>query len=141
MSKNYNMKKFLFITVLLSVFSFLLSPMAAKTNKQTVVLSCNLHCQGCCDKVMKNIAFERGVKDLVCDLKHKTVTVTYDANKTDIPTLLVAFEKIGKPAVVQEQPGAASASGASSAAAETPKHAVAESTDSTDASTGASTPY
>ncbi|MBO5618539.1 MAG: cation transporter [Paludibacteraceae bacterium] len=135
------MKKFLFITVLLSVFSFLLSPMAAKTNKQTVVLSCNLHCQGCCDKVMKNIAFERGVKDLVCDLKHKTVTVTYDANKTDIPTLLVAFEKIGKPAVVQEQPGAASASGASSAAAETPKHAVAESTDSTDASTGASTPY
>lgn len=138
MSKNYNMKKFLFITVLLSVFSFLLSPMAAKTNKQTVVLSCNLHCQGCCDKVMKNIAFERGVKDLVCDLKHKTVTVTYDANKTDIPTLLVAFEKIGKPAVVQKQPGAASAAGA---AAETSKHTSADGTDSTDASTGASTPY
>lgn len=73
---------------------------AAKQDKQVVVLSCDLHCQGCCDKIMKNIAYEKGVKDIVCDLKTKTVTVTYDANKTDIPTLLKAFEKIGKPAKV-----------------------------------------
>ena len=76
---------------------------AAKADKQVVVLSCDLHCQGCCDKVMKNIAFEKGVKDIVCDLKTKTVTVTYDANKTDIPALLLAFDKIGKPAQVKEQ--------------------------------------
>ena len=75
---------------------------AAKPDKQVVVLSCDLHCQGCCDKIMKNIAFEKGVKDIVCDLKGKTVAVTYDANKTDIPTLLKAFEKIGKPALVKE---------------------------------------
>ncbi len=73
----------------------------AKTDKQVVVLSCDLHCKGCCDKIMKNIAFEKGVKDLVCDLKTKTVTVTYDASKTDVPTLLKAFEKIGKPAKVK----------------------------------------
>ena len=77
--------------------------MAAKPDKQVVVLSCDIHCQGCCDKIMKNIAFEKGVKDIVCDLKTKTVTVTYDANKTDIPTLLKAFEKIGKPAQVKEE--------------------------------------
>lgn len=76
--------------------------MAAKPNKQVVVLSCDLHCQGCCDKIMKNIAFEKGVKDIVCDLKSKTVTVTYDANKTDVPSLLKAFEKIGKPATVKQ---------------------------------------
>ena len=76
---------------------------AAKPNKQVVVLSCDLHCQACCDKIMKNIAFEKGVKDIVCDLKNKTVTVTYDANKTDIPTLLKAFEKIGKPAKVKSE--------------------------------------
>jgi len=74
----------------------------AKTDKQVVVLSCDLHCKGCCDKIMKNIAFEKGVKDLVCDLKTKTVTVTYDAAKTDVPTLLKAFDKIGKPAKVKE---------------------------------------
>ena len=91
------MKRFL-------IFLLALMPMvgvlAVKPDKQVVVLSCDLHCQGCCDKIMKNIAFEKGVKDIVCDLKTKTVTVTYDANKTDIPTILKAFEKIGKPAKV-----------------------------------------
>ena len=75
----------------------------AKQNyKKTVVLSCDLHCQACCDKIMKNIAFEKGVKDLICDLKSKTVTVVYDTRKTDPETLLKAFEKIGKPATVKE---------------------------------------
>ena len=69
-----------------------------KPKKETVVLSCDLHCQGCCDKVMKNIAFEKGVKDIVCDLEKKTVTVTFDPRKTDVPTLLKAFERIKKPA-------------------------------------------
>ena len=73
-----------------------------KSSKQTVLLNCDLHCQGCCDKIMKNIAFEKGVKDIVCDLPSKTVTVTFDANKTDVPTLLKAFEKINKPAKVKE---------------------------------------
>jgi copper chaperone CopZ len=71
-----------------------------QSNKRTVVLHCDLHCQGCCDKIMKNIAWEKGVKDLVCDLQKKTVTVTYDTRKTDLETLLKAFEKIGKPATL-----------------------------------------
>ena len=97
--KFMDMKKILLLLfALLPVLGF-----AAKPDKQVVVLSCDLHCQGCCDKIMKNIAFEKGVKDIVCDLKTKTVTVTYDANKTDVPTLLKAFEKIGKPAKVIEK--------------------------------------
>ncbi|MGN0227885.1 MAG: heavy-metal-associated domain-containing protein [Paludibacteraceae bacterium] len=70
--------------------------------KEVVVLSCDLHCQGCCDQIMKNIAWEKGVKDIVCDLKTKTVKVTYDPRKTDVEKLLKAFEKIGKPAKVIE---------------------------------------
>ena len=112
------------------IYLFLLAllPLAAvnaKANKQTVVLSCDLHCQGCCDKVMQNIAWEKGVKDLQCDLKTKTVTVTFDANKTNVPTLLQAFDKIGKPATVQ-----------------TPSEATpaAPKKQETDAVTGASTP-
>jgi len=77
---------------------------AKPAQKQTVVLSCDLHCQGCCDKIMKNIAWEKGVKDIVCDLKTKTVTVTYDANKTNVESLLSAFERIGKPAKVVKTP-------------------------------------
>ena len=71
-----------------------------QNHKRTVVLKCDLHCQGCCDKIMKNIAWEKGVKDIVCDLKNQTVTVTYDTRKTDLETILKAFEKIGKPATV-----------------------------------------
>ena len=89
----------------LSPFALRLSPVyAAKADKQVVVLSVDLHCQACCDKIMKNIAYEKGVKDIVCDLKTKTVTVTFDASKTDVPTLLKAFEKIKKPATVKEAP-------------------------------------
>lgn len=72
--------------------------MQAKADKQTVVFYVYLHCDACVDKVMKNIAFEKGVKDIVCSIEDQTVTVTYDASKTDIPTLQKAFEKIGKPA-------------------------------------------
>ena len=112
----------IFVTVLVFVLGalFCTPSFAAKADKQVVVLSCDLHCQGCCDKIMKNIAFEKGVKDIVCDLKTKTVTVTYDANKTDVPTLLNAFEKIGKPATVKKEASAP--------------------TKETDADTGASTP-
>ena len=94
------MRRFL---ILLIALMPMVAVLAAKPDKQVVVLSCDIHCQGCCDKIMKNIAFEKGVKDIVCDLKTKTVTVTYDANKTDIPTLLKAFEKIGKPAKVSKK--------------------------------------
>lgn len=113
---------------LLSLFFALCSVIvfAAKADKQVVILSCDLHCQGCCDKIMKNIAFEKGVKDIVCDLKTKTVTVTFDAARTDVHTLLKAFDKIGKPAKVKETPAQKEASA--------PKTG-------TDANSGASQPY
>lgn len=91
------MKKIIVLIVALIPF---IGIYAAKADRQTVVLSCDLHCQGCCDKIMKNIAFEKGVKDIICDLKSKTVTVTFDAAKTDLETLLKAFERIKKPATV-----------------------------------------
>ncbi len=97
------MRKYLLFILLCTLFFVPLS-LSAKPDKQVVVLSCDIHCQGCCDKIMKNIAFEKGVKDIVCNLEEKTVTVTYDANKTNVPTLLKAFDKIGKPAKVKRDP-------------------------------------
>lgn len=82
--------------------AFVLSTAEAKPNKQKVVLYVYLHCQDCCDKIMKNIPFDKelknGVKDIVFDMEAQTVTVTYDANKIDVPALQKAFAKIGKPA-------------------------------------------
>jgi len=71
---------------------------AKPQKRQVVLLSCNLHCQGCCDKIMKHIAYEKGVRDIVCNLSARTVTLTFDPRKTDLDTLLRAFERIGKPA-------------------------------------------
>ena len=103
------MKKILLIVVIacLPLSGVLAEHTNSASNKQTykekVVLACDLHCQGCCDKIMKNIAWEKGVKDIVCDLKNKTVPVTYDTRKTDVPTLLAAFERIDKPAKVVQK--------------------------------------
>lgn len=96
------MKRIILLLMAILPMAFMLSTAEAKPNKQKVVLYVHLHCQDCCDKILKNIPFDKelknGVKDLVFDLEAQTVTVTYDANKTDVPTLQKAFAKIGKPA-------------------------------------------
>lgn len=73
----------------------------AMAEKATVLFAVDLHCEACVKKIEKNIAFEKGVKDLQCDIEKKTVLVTYDDTKTDIATLQAAFAKIGKPATVK----------------------------------------
>lgn len=91
---------------ILSILCIVLMSMGvafAKGEKQTVVFNVDLHCQGCISKIEKNIAFEKGVKDLICDLQKKQVTVVFDNTKTDVPTLQEAFKKLGKPATVNQE--------------------------------------
>lgn len=104
--KSNNMKRLIIFLMAILPMAFVLSTVQAKPNKQKVVLYVYLHCQDCCDKIMKNIPFDkdlnRGVKDIVFDMEEQTVTVTYDANKTDVPALQKSFAKIGKPATTQK---------------------------------------
>ena len=97
------MKRLIIFLMAILPMAFVLSTAEAKPNKQKVVLYVYLHCQDCCDKILKNIPYDKelknGVKDLVFDMEAQTVTVTYDANKTDVPALQKAFAKIGKPAM------------------------------------------
>ena len=85
------MKRLVIFLLAIMPMAFCLSTAEAKPNKQTVVLYVDLHCQDCCNKILKNIPYDRelkgGVKDIVFDLEAKTATVTYDANKTDVPTI------------------------------------------------------
>jgi copper chaperone CopZ len=100
-----NMKRLVIFLLAIMPMAFCLSTAQAKPNKQKVVLYVDLHCQDCCNKILKNIPFDKdvksGVKDLVFDLEAKTVTVTYDATKTDVPAIQKAFAKIGKPATTE----------------------------------------
>ena len=74
-----------------------------KKDIRTIVLSADVHCHSCSNKIMENIAFEKGIKDLKVSVPEKKITVKYDASKTNEEAILEAFRKIGYPAVVVER--------------------------------------
>ena len=60
----------------------------------TTVFMTNLDCQGCAKKITDNIPLSKGVEDVKVDVDAKTVTVTFDAAKTNNEALVKAFAKI-----------------------------------------------
>ena len=68
-----------------------------------VAILCRMYeamdCDHCIKKIEKNIAFEKGVTDLKCDLSTRTAIVTYKTDKTSKTRLAAAFKKIGMEAV------------------------------------------
>ncbi len=86
------MKKLLSL-ILMSLMSL---AVCAKDIK-TVVLTTDpqMHCESCEKKIKGNIRFERGVKKIVTCIPDQTVTITYDADKTTVASIIKAFEKIG----------------------------------------------
>lgn len=63
--------------------------------KATTVYDVSMTCNNCEKRIKENIRFEKGVKDIVTDLKSKTVTVTYDNKKTDADAVGKSIEKLG----------------------------------------------
>ena len=63
---------------------------------RTVVLTTlpEMHCANCEKRIKENIRFEKGVKSIKTDLKTKTVTVEYDAEKTNVQNIIKGFKKI-----------------------------------------------
>ena len=63
---------------------------------KTVVLTTNpeMHCNNCEKKIKENIRFEKGIKSIKTNLKDKTVTIEYDADKTTIDNIIKGFKKI-----------------------------------------------
>ena len=91
------MKRFLVIMIC-SVFAFSTSfaQTTKKNERETVTFSVkNMSCDNCVKKIEKNIAFEKGVTDLQCELSTKTAKVTYRTDKTTEAQLAAAFQKIG----------------------------------------------
>lgn len=67
---------------------------SAKDIRVAVFRVSQMHCENCVKKVSDNIRFEKGMKAFDTNLKEKTVTVTYDAEKTSAEKLAKSFEKI-----------------------------------------------
>jgi copper chaperone CopZ len=72
---------------------------------KTATMKCwvSMTCENCKAKVEKNIAYEKGVKDLQVDLPSKIVTIKYRTDKTSPEKLTKAIQKLGyKAEVVKE---------------------------------------
>lgn len=76
------------IAVLLSATTVM-----AKDIRTVVFKVAQIKCENCVKKINNNIRFEKGLKDFNTDLKTKTVTITYDADKTNIEKLKEGFKK------------------------------------------------
>ena len=89
------MKKFLLVAM-----TMFMAVAANATDVKTVVLQTNMSCQNCANKIQENVRFEKGVKDIKTNVSDKTVTITYDADKTDVQKLIKGIEKVGYKAEV-----------------------------------------
>lgn len=66
-----------------------------KNDKEKVTFDVSMTCENCQKKIEKNIAFEKGVTDMVVDLPNKTVTVEFRKDKTTVDNIQKALEKLG----------------------------------------------
>lgn len=82
----------------LSFIIFALSFSVALFSKdiKTVVLKTQpeMHCANCEKKIKDNIRFEKGIKSIKTSLENKTVTIEYDADKTNVQNIIQGFKKI-----------------------------------------------
>lgn len=91
------MKVVRFFLILVVVLSTAVSVSAQKKGEKTVVYNATLHCGSCKAKVEKNVAFEKGVKDLKVDMETQTITVTFREGKTTAEDIKKVIEKLGIP--------------------------------------------
>ncbi|MDR0745364.1 MAG: heavy-metal-associated domain-containing protein [Mediterranea sp.] len=90
------------LIMLFAVLFLSIGTMMAKDLRTVVFKVEQMTCQNCEKKVKDNIRFEKGLKKFTTDLKTKIVTITYDAEKTNIEQLQAGFRKFKYEAVVVE---------------------------------------
>lgn len=97
------MKTKIIILSILAVFMATLSVDAQNKkvdNTKTVTFDVSLSCESCKKTIEKNIAFEKGIKDMKVDVPGKRVTLKFDTRKTNEQKIIQAFDKLGYTAVV-----------------------------------------
>ncbi len=81
---------------------FLFAMVTITTNGQTktknvkqVVFKCSIDCHSCESKIMQNLPYQKGVKDIKVSLPDQLVTIWYIDSKSNPEVLKQAIEKIG----------------------------------------------
>ena len=75
---------------------------AAKQNEKIseVILSTEMHCQNCADKVSKQLAYTKGVIDVQANHEKNAVYIKYRNDRTDTEKLIASLKEIGYDAKV-----------------------------------------
>lgn len=66
-----------------------------KKKVETIEIQSSVVCGDCEERVISNMAFEKGIKDVKVNLETKVITVTYKTAKTDEETIKKAITMIG----------------------------------------------
>ncbi len=66
-----------------------------KAAEKTVIFEVSMHCTSCKTKIERDLAFEKGVKEVKADLERKIVTVKYVDGKITEDKLADAIKKLG----------------------------------------------
>ena len=103
-------------SIIIAAFALCLTASCTAKDIKTVVLNTSpeMHCENCENKIKSNIRFEKGIKEIVTNLEDKTVTIKYDADKTDVDAIIAGFAKINYTATVAGSGTKAAASESSS---------------------------
>ncbi len=90
------MDRNLFLTTLLTLGLLGKSALLTADDKdKEVKIKTSAVCEMCKERIEKNLAFEKGVKEAVLDLDTKVVTVRYNAAKTDVTKIKANIIKTG----------------------------------------------
>ncbi len=69
----------------------------AANPKSEIVTQCfvsDIECEGCVSKVMKTLPYQKGIKDVKCDIKTQEITVKYDTRKSSNEAVIAALKKV-----------------------------------------------
>mgnify|MGYP001185050425 FL=1 len=87
-------KKFV-LAILITTVPAIISAQDKSKETETIKYSTSIDCANCVNKIMTNLPYEKGIKDVKCDLPSKTVTVTYVKDKNNSEQIKKAIEKLG----------------------------------------------
>ena len=82
------------VLVLSAMMLTALVGMAKDIKTVVVTTQPQMHCESCEKRIKGNLRFEKGVKMIETDIPNQSITITYDADKTDVKKIIAGFKKI-----------------------------------------------
>ena len=89
------MKKHLIGLLTILFLAFGITAKAADDKEKEVRIKTSAICEMCKERIERNLAFEKGIKESNLDLKDKVVTVKYNPKKTDVNKIKANISKSG----------------------------------------------